>query len=636
MPTKQSTPWHPHALAIAALLAGLLVTWFAYSPGIGGSLHFDDRLNLQGLASVEDLDSASRYIFSGSAGPLGRPLALASFVPQAYAWPHAPDVLLRTNILIHLLNGALVTWFLYLLGRARRQTERQAALVAAGAATLWMLLPLLASSSLFIVQRMTTLSAMFMLAGAVAYLYARRATDHRPTLALIGMTLALGAGAALGILAKENGALLFLFVLAMEATLLDRPRNIPVRLWRGWFAIVLIAPLIVLSLYLAAALPYAERTLLIRDFNGVERLMTQAGVLWKYLYLAFIPNVPSLGPFHDNYPVQRNLMDLVTLLSVGGWMVVISAAVWLRRKAPLFSFAVAWFLLGHLLESTTLSLELYFEHRNYLPLVGPVYAMLAALVHLEQRWRRWAVTGVILYAGLLATVLFSVTSLWGSPVLAAEMWQIRNPGSLRATQNLSQSLTQRGRPDVALRVLEEFLEANPEVHEVRLQILLIRCQSEPDTDLGDAVLLSEEKLRSSRFSYSSVILLGHLYGLATRGACASIDGAAVYRLGQSLLDNPSFNTPMARHNIHDILARISIEERDFGRTMMHMEESLSSHFNLGTLTLAMAILNSGGRYELSRQLLDDALSREPPRHPVRAYYWKEDLAHLQTLANSKE
>jgi hypothetical protein len=67
---------------------------------------------------------------------LGRPIALASFVPQAYAWPDAPDVFLRTNILIHLLNGILVTWFLYLLGRAQGQDEKKAALIAAGAGAL--------------------------------------------------------------------------------------------------------------------------------------------------------------------------------------------------------------------------------------------------------------------------------------------------------------------------------------------------------------------------------------------------------------------------------------------------------------------------------------------------------------------
>ena len=419
------------------LFAGLLATWFAYAPGLSGSLQFDDYHNLEGLTTVNDPASALRFIADGVAGPLGRPLALASFVPQAYAWPNAPEVFLRTNILIHLLNGALVAWFLYLVGRARRQREQHAAVVAAGASVIWMLMPLLASSSLLIVQRMTTLSALLMLLGMVGYMCARRAIGRRPLLALAGMTLALGSGALLGALAKENGILIFVFILATELALLDRPLNISRSAWRAWFGLVLVAPLVLLSLYLMSLLPYSQETVLRRGFSGFERLITQAEILWQYLYLAFFPNVPSLGPFHDDYQIQRSLLSGTSLLSVGAWLLTIVAAVMLRRKAPLFTFAVAWYLLGHLLESTTISLELYFEHRNYLPLVGPAYALVASLAQLARTWRRIAVIGAIAYAGILGSVLLSTTSLWGSPALAAEMWHIYKPQSIRAVQNLT-------------------------------------------------------------------------------------------------------------------------------------------------------------------------------------------------------
>ena len=630
MSARQSTALHPHALAVAVLLVSLLITWFAYAPGIGGSLHFDDYSSLQGLADIQDSESALRFVASGVAGPLGRPLALASFVPQAYAWPDAPDVFLRTNILIHLINGALLSWFLYLLGRARNQSERQAALVASGAGALWMLLPLLASSSLFIVQRMTTLSAMCMLVGAVAYMYARRSVDRRPFVALLGMTAALGVGASFGVLAKENGALLFLYILATEATLLHRPHRISRPLWRGWFAIVLIAPLVAISFYLVSALPYAEGTVLRRGFTGLERLITQAEILWKYLYLAFMPNVPSLGPFHDDYPVQRNLWELGPLLTIGAWFLVVFAAVKFRQKAPLFTFAVTWFLLGHLLESTTLSLELYFEHRNYLPLVGPVYALVASLAYLNESVRKLAVLGITAYAAMLAAILFSTTSLWGSPVIAAEMWQIHKPESLRATQNLSAVLIQRNRLDVARRVLKQYVDSTPEALDIGLQILVISCQIEPEKDQSDSILLLEKELRISPFRYSTVSVLQQLYVLASREACATVDRPTAYLLGQSLLENPSFNNPVLRHNIHTLLARIKIDERNFAETMKHMELALSNYYWLDTLRLAINVLNSGGRHDLAHDLLDDAVNREAPRHPVRAYYWKKDLAQLKS------
>ena len=45
-------------------------------------------------------------------------------------------------------------------------------------------------------------------------------------------------------------------------------------------------------------------------------------------------------------------------------------AVVTSRKFPLVAFGIAWFLIGHSLESSFIPLELVHEHRNYLPLFG--------------------------------------------------------------------------------------------------------------------------------------------------------------------------------------------------------------------------------------------------------------------------
>ena len=631
MPANPAFRLHPHVLSVLVLIAGLSATWLAYAPGMGGSLHFDDPHNLQGLGTVHDSTSAFRFLATGTAGPLGRPLALASFIPQAYAWPNATDVFLRTNILIHLLNGVLLTWFLYLLGIARRQTEREAALIAAGAGAIWMLMPLLASSSLLIVQRMTTLSAVFMLLGAVGYLYARLALDRRPLWALCGMTLAIGFGATLGALAKENGALLFLFILAIEATLLDRPSSVSRGLWRGWFVVVLVMPLAALLYFLASVVPYSANTVLMRDFTGLERVMTQAGILWKYLYLAFLPNVPSLGPFHDDYQVQRSLLNLLTLVSVGGWLAVISAAIVLRRRAPLFTFAVCWFLLGHLLESTTVGLELYYEHRNYMPLIGPVYALVASLAQIEQKWRRIAAVGAVAYSVMIGAVLFSTTSLWGSPALAAEMWYLHKPHSLRAAQYLAGELARQGDPFGSRKILLRYLESNPDAHGVRLQALVMSCQLAPESDHSDVVQELQYELAITDFSFSTVEALRQLDRLVRQDRCPSIDDKAVYTLGQSLLQNQKFNAPIVRHNIHVALAMIGIDRGDLGLTMAHMEEALRTFHSPETLLLTVGILNSAGQYDMSTELLMDARNRRPPRHPMRALQWEQELERIESV-----
>ncbi|MCK7575568.1 MAG: hypothetical protein MZV65_47730 [Chromatiales bacterium] len=151
-----------HISAVFILLAGLLVAWSLYQPGIEGGYHFDDEPNLHGLGAISSKSEAIDFIFSGLSEPLGRPISLASFAFQAYAWPTNPDIFLRTNILIHIFNGLLVIWIVFRLLEIKKPFDTVSnSNVAAATGSLWMILPVLASSSLFIVQRMAILSGFF-------------------------------------------------------------------------------------------------------------------------------------------------------------------------------------------------------------------------------------------------------------------------------------------------------------------------------------------------------------------------------------------------------------------------------------------------------------------------------------------
>jgi hypothetical protein len=627
--TLRSLPRTRQAIIAGILLAALVACWFAYAPGITGSLQFDDRASLEGLADVQDASSALRYVVAGRAGPLGRPISLVTFAPQAYAWPDSPDVLLRTNILIHLLNGVLVAWLLYALGLARRQTDEQAAAVGVASGAIWMFLPILASSSMMVVQRMTTLSASFVLMGGIAYLYARRALERRPVPALAGMTFALGCGATLAALAKENGILLVLFILATESTLLRRPERISRAAWHAWFSVVFFVPCAVLVAFLATQLPYSEEVVLHRGFTGFERLVTQAEVLWKYLFLSFLPSVPALVPFHDDYQVQRSLMNPVALLAVASWIVAIAAAAMTRRRYPLFGFAVAWYLAGHLLESSSIPLELYFEHRNYVPLIGPIYALMASILYSGAKLRRLAVIATAGYCLVLGGVLYSVTSLWGNPSIAAEMWSIYRPGSIRAAEKLAVELELKGDPQVARKVLLDVLEYNPEALFLDFRAFLIQCQREDDVDHTDTVRSYEAKLKSTSFSYASIGLLTMSHFLAQREEC-SLDAAAVHRLGNSLMQNPLYRAPAIQHDIHMVLARAALDNRDLELGVTHIEQALRLYQVPWGLRLSGDILDGLGPPEAFARVIAEARRRKPA-HPFRAMLWQEQIDRLVDL-----
>src|SRR5690606_27240932 len=110
---------------------------------------------------------------------------------------------------------------------------------------------------------------------------------------------------------------------------------------------------------------------------------------------------------------------------------------------PMLSFAVGWYLVGHSIESTTVPLELYFEHRNYIPIIGPVLAVVFA-ADCEAR-KVWLIRPALFaYIVMLGIVLLSLTSLWGRPLLAAQMWSLYNPESARAVQYLSEQYARAG------------------------------------------------------------------------------------------------------------------------------------------------------------------------------------------------
>ncbi len=622
---------HTELLAIVFFCLATLFTAIAYFQGVGGSLHFDDRSSLNGLASIDDAASALTFSLEGTAGVLGRPLALMSFIPQRHAWPDSPEVLLATNVALHLLNGVLVALMFYLLSVSRGYTRSHAALTGSMSGAIWMALPILASSSLLVVQRMTTLSALFIVLAIISYLYFRLRIERSPKSALIGMSLSLIFGTILAAFSKENGALLPALVLVMEGTLLVRPkRGITRTAWRTWCSVFLVAPSAIILCYLALNLSYTEAMILRRDFDAVERLLTQAHVLWTYLYNAFLPNIAALGPFHDHHPIYRDWTNPLSLLVVTSWFVVALAAGLLRRRAPLFAFGAWWYLAGHALESTTLPLELYFEHRNYVPLIGPVFSFTAGALTAFHRYQTIVRIGLSAYGLLLMAILFSFTSMWGRPQLAAEMWAIHNPNSVRAAQYLSEQLQTDGYYVAAHRLIQSLSEQRPDHPGLRLQALGLSCITRPNIDKSESVETISDLLATARFSHGVVETLEILYGLVDKGKCPSIDERQLYLLAEATAKNPAFQEQaIVHHNLHVLMSRMGVLQYDLDLTMRHLELALDSYATAATLEVAIEVLHSAGLESIAEDFVDRYRSR-PPGNLLRVLIWERQIRTLMS------
>ena len=69
-----------------------LATVIAFSPALRGTFVFDDYANLTSLGQYGPIDDSAalvRYLTAGIADPLGRPVAMATFLLDASDWPAA-------------------------------------------------------------------------------------------------------------------------------------------------------------------------------------------------------------------------------------------------------------------------------------------------------------------------------------------------------------------------------------------------------------------------------------------------------------------------------------------------------------------------------------------------------------------
>jgi hypothetical protein len=436
------------------LLACILI----YGVSLNGPLFFDDDPNLLSNNKVQvagtAVDDWRVAALSSDSGFLYRPIAMLTFaLNHVVSGSFSAFSLKATNLAIHMFIGVLVYGLaLALLSapalRVSPLKANQRQLVAVIAASLWLLHPLHVSTVLYAVQRMAQLPSLFTLAGLLVFTryrlrWAAKGAGPGEVLAAFLWLLILGVFA---VLSKENGAVLPWLIAVVEVTLFQgvwRGQS-QARLERfGWVVFVLpLLLLILLCVVPAGLLPWSYGN---RHFTLEERLLTQSRILWQYLSWMLVPNILDMGFFHDDIPLSRGLWSpLTTALSLIAWVGVVGAALWWRRKYPLFVFAVLFYLVAHSIESSVLPLELVFEHRNYLPSVGlailAAFALMRFFVRFNQQRQWFALCGIV---GILATLLFVRTHAWSDEMTLARFNVVNHPNSARANFFYANALFKR-------------------------------------------------------------------------------------------------------------------------------------------------------------------------------------------------
>lgn len=367
------------------LILGFGLAVLAYLPGLSGGFLFDDTANLVLNKALKNArpswESLWQVMNSGNAGPLKRPLSMASFAVNVWISGMNPVYFKLTNVLLHTLNGGLVYWLSYLVlqvwnERLRVFSSRRMRWTALAVAILWLVSPMQLTSVLYAVQRMTSLAASFALLGMALYVSGRKSwlkksPNWRGTIQVLAGALCTLPAA----LAKENGLLLPGFLFLIEWLVFGfRAFSAKAQSWlKTSYLICFALPAAGALLWQVAHWQNLVAGYATRDFSLAERVLTEARILWSYIRWLLIPDIREMGLFHDDIPLSKGLFDPpTTALAVLEWLLTAGLALWLglKQKAPILAFGALFFLAGHAMESTVFPLEIAHEHRNYLPSWG--------------------------------------------------------------------------------------------------------------------------------------------------------------------------------------------------------------------------------------------------------------------------
>jgi hypothetical protein len=444
-----------------------------------------------------------------------------------------------TNLAIHLFSATLVYFLVLLTFRtpamrmsagphgppASEEASRAAGLLALFTALLFVSHPVQTEAVTYVVQRFTSLAAMFYLLSVVTYIKGRllteKARDHRhgATGGAIFFFCSLLA-AVVAMKTKEISFTLPIVIVMYEflffpSTLRKRLAFlVPALLTLTIIPLTLIGINKPLSQILSDV---TEKTRLQTSISRVDYLLTQMRVVTTYIRLLFFP----VGQNIDyDYPIYHSFFAPPVLLSFIFLSAIFATAAYLlfrsrrtddhgepgdgcnaiaenglaegRRQAAtapgslsspiahdslplpalyrLIAFGILWFFVTLSVESSIIPIaDVIVEHRVYLPSAGAFLAITASGFALAGRLNlseRKKTTSVIAVFGVIVIILsaaaYSRNAVWGS---AMTLWQdaaAKSPNKARSHNNLGEIYYKQNRLLDATREFRTALKLRPD------------------------------------------------------------------------------------------------------------------------------------------------------------------------------
>lgn len=454
--------------------------WSIYIAGVGGPYILDDLLHFPKMQDgINNWDDFWRWTFSGGEHAAGRPLSYASFIVDDYAWPTSVGVFKTTNVYIHLFNALLVFYVLRLLcSIIKPEDVRSANLFALVVMIAWAVQPMHMSATFMAIQRMTLLMATFVLLAVYLYLKGRIALSNASVRLGVSLIFASFLFGGFAIFSKEPGILVFGYLLVFEATVLRCLGWSKHEIFRPVVLLALSCPLLFMIAYYFVSWEAMQLLYLKREFTWLDRLLTESRVLIAYLFNIVAPRLSRSGPYQDDFIISTGVLNPPeTLLSIVALASFLVCAIFVRKKLPIIAACILLFFVGHSLEGTVIPIELYFEHRNYIPSLGIICLIFYLVFSVPPRYR--SVAGVVSLSWLLMTmfVAWNTSLVWGDRGVQSLLWAKYHPSSMRAQLDAVRYYLDEGAIDSAKSQLDQAKIRRPNDAGIRLYALILdRCK----------------------------------------------------------------------------------------------------------------------------------------------------------------
>ena len=425
---------------VAVALAGLV-----YVNAVDNPFVYDDRRLVVENRSLRD----PLNLYAVAVHEATRPVVNLSYAIDRKVWGPTPFGFHVTNVLLHMINVALLFDFTH------RTTRRR--LGAFVAAALFAVHPMMTQAVGYISGRAELLCAMFVL---FALLAARRWMLGGPIRWLFA-TFALWILA----LASKETAVVFVIValaydrLVLAGTAADRSR----RMRMLHIPFIAFAVLIVTArLIVFAAIEHPGQVAIEWRFVPLE---LDAG----FRYLTMLVKLGRQTIIHELAPVGwLSARVLVAIAVLAGLSAVAS---WMRRVEGVVTVGILWFLLA-LVPSAALVIldqgEPMAEQRVYVASCGWFVAVGAGVARLAEvlRWESRRPARLV-FSALLAAVLAVLSmhtllrnAVWGDPVTLFTEATNAAPRSWNANLLLGEALHDAGRHDEAIGAFTTALQSN--------------------------------------------------------------------------------------------------------------------------------------------------------------------------------